>query len=105
MVSIQGLPTVHSQQRTNKAKRKQSVSNTTTSQPTPQIGQSTQVTKVAQAVAHSVNTISDADVHRTHVHYDLPEGRSKQALEAYMNVMNRAKREELEQLFGVDMYV
>ncbi|MFA0084548.1 chromosome partitioning protein ParA [Vibrio sp. 10N.261.51.F12] len=105
MVSIQGLPTVYSQQRTNKAKRKQSVSGTSTSKSATQTNQSTQVTKVAQAVANSVNNVSTADIDRANIQYDLPEGRSKKALESYMNVMNRAKREELEQLFGVDMYV
>lgn len=32
-------------------------------------------------------------------------GSIEKALEEYMSVMNRAKREELEQLLGVDIYI
>ncbi|GMQ45725.1 chromosome partitioning protein ParA [Vibrio sp. 10N] len=102
MVSINGLPSIPNQRKTQKANSKKAVSKASTSQPT---SQSTQVTKVAQAVAHSVKHLSDADMAKAQVQYDLPEGRSKKALEEYMNVMNRAKREELQQLLGVDIYI
>ncbi|NCO47198.1 MAG: chromosome partitioning protein ParA, partial [Vibrio sp.] len=35
----------------------------------------------------------------------LPEGRSRKAMEEYMDVMNQAKKEELAQLLGVDIYI
>ncbi|MGR5177924.1 chromosome partitioning protein ParA [Vibrio parahaemolyticus] len=105
MVSINGLPSTPTSRQTQKANRKKAVSKASTSQSSQSTTQSTQVTKVAQAVAHSVKQVSEADVQRAQVQYDLPEGRSRKALEAYMNVMNRAKREELEQLLGVDIYI
>lgn len=105
MVSINGLPSTSTSRQTQKANRKKAVSKASTSQSSQSTTQSTQVTKVAQAVAHSVKQVSEADVQRAQVQYDLPEGRSRKALEAYMNVMNRAKREELEQLLGVDIYI
>ncbi|MDW2167201.1 chromosome partitioning protein ParA, partial [Vibrio sp. 2099] len=43
--------------------------------------------------------------HRAQVQYDLPEGNARKAMEQYMDVMNRAKKEELAQLLGVDIYV
>ncbi len=105
MVSINGLPSIPKQRKTQKAKTNKAVSKASTPSSTNATNQTTQVTKVAQAVAHSVKHLSDADVARAQVQYDLPEGRSKKALEAYMNVMNRAKREELEQLLGVDIFI
>ncbi|GAL21771.1 chromosome partitioning protein ParA [Vibrio maritimus] len=105
MVSINGLPSIPNQRKTQKANAKKAVSKASTSQSSQSTSQSTQVTKVAQAVAHSVKHLSDADMAKAQVQYDLPEGRSKKALEEYMNVMNRAKREELEQLLGVDIYI
>ncbi len=105
MVSINGLPSIPNQRKTQKAKTNKAVSKASTPSSTNATNQTTQVTKVAQAVAHSVKHLSGADVARAQVQYDLPEGRSKKALEAYMDVMNRAKREELEQLLGVDIFI
>ncbi|EEY44479.1 hypothetical protein VMA_002545 [Vibrio mimicus VM223] len=37
--------------------------------------------------------------------YDLPEGRARKAMEEYLDVMNQARKEELAQLLGVDIYI
>ncbi|WP_162063199.1 chromosome partitioning protein ParA [Vibrio taketomensis] len=64
-----------------------------------------QPSKVANAVAHTIRHVQESDIHRAHIQYDLPEGRSRKAMEEYMRVMNQAKREELMQLLGVDIYI
>jgi hypothetical protein len=60
---------------------------------------------VASAVALSVKAMKNADYQQSQVQYDLPEGRSRKALQEYFNVMSHDKREELSQMLGVDMYV
>ncbi|KJY85255.1 chromosome partitioning protein ParA [Vibrio galatheae] len=100
MVSINGLPpSVPGPNRANKANRKNEVKKSedkaSVSQPT----------KVANAVAHSIRHVSESDIHKAQVQYDLPEGRSRKAMEEYMGVMNQAKRDELSQLLGVDIYI
>ncbi len=102
MVSIHGLPSIANQRKTQKAKANKAVSKGSTSSNSTS---TTQVTKVAQAVSHSVKHLSQADISKAQIHYDLPEGRSKKALDEYMSVMNQAKREELQQLLGVDIYI
>ena len=67
--------------------------------------EATQPSKVANAVAHTIRHVPESDLHRAQVQYDLPEGRSRKAMEEYMRVMNQAKREELMQLIGVDIYI
>jgi len=61
--------------------------------------------KVAEAVSHSICPVNESEIHRVRVEYDLPEGKSRKAMEAYMDIMNRAKKEELAQLLGVDVYI
>ncbi len=98
MVSINGLPSnVSNTNRTSKAKKNNGVKK----------GQkvTTKATKVATAVSHSIRTVDESKLHRAQVEYDLPEGKSRKAMEAYMDVMNRAKKEELAQLLGVDIYI
>ncbi|AIW14585.1 chromosome partitioning protein ParA [Vibrio europaeus] len=100
MVSINGLPpSVPGPNRANKANKKNEVKKSgdkaAVSQPT----------KVANAVAHSIRHVNESEIHKAQVQYDLPEGRSRKAMEEYMDVMNQAKREELSQLLGVDIYI
>ncbi len=98
MVSINGLPgNVSNTNRTSKAKKNNGVKK----------GQevATRASKVAEAVSHSIRPVDESEIHRAQVEYDLPEGKSRQAMEAYMDVMNRAKKEELAQLLGVDIYI
>lgn len=61
--------------------------------------------KVATAVAESIRQVNESDIHRAQVQYDLPEGRGRKAMEEYLNVMNQARKEELAQLLGVDIYI
>ncbi|MBE4577396.1 chromosome partitioning protein ParA [Vibrio navarrensis] len=98
MASINGLPPaiIPGTGRTNKSSRKK------VNKSQQQVGQPS---KVADAVAHSIRQASQADVERAQLQYDLPEGRARRAMEEYMDVMNQARREELAQLVGVDIYV
>lgn len=101
MVSIQGLPPSSATQskRTKKTGKKRNVAQgndaSAVSQPT----------QVAHAVSHSLSQVQASDIQRAQVHYDLPEGRSRKALEEYLDVMNQARKEELAQLLGVDIYI
>lgn len=100
MVSINGLPgPVPGPNRANKAnKNKQtnkSQQNAIVSQPS----------KVANAVAHSIRHVNESDLHKAQVQYDLPEGRGRKAMQEYMDVLNQAKRDELSQMLGVDIYI
>ncbi|MDW6003611.1 chromosome partitioning protein ParA [Vibrio mangrovi] len=102
MVSIQGLPPSRipgtgKSSKTSKAKRQnaQSEASSGTYEPTP----------VANAVAHSMRSVKDAERFQENLQYDLPEGRARKALEEYFGVMNQARREELAQMLGVDIYI
>ncbi len=98
MVSINGLPgSVSNTNRKYKAKKNNGVKKGNEV--------ATRATKVAEAVSYSIRPVDESEIHRAQVEYDLPEGRSRKAMEAYMDVMNRAKREELAQLLGVDIYI
>lgn len=98
MVSLNGLPPAaipgsnKAQKSTNKRK---------SSAKTP-IGEPS---KVANAVANTIRHVQESDIHRAQVEYDLPEGSGRRAMEKYMDVMNQARREELTQLLGVDIYI
>lgn len=98
MVSINGLPParVPNTHRASKAKKNEVTQ-----------GQSSvsQTSKVADAVAHSIRQIDPADIHRARIQYDLPEGQASKALEEYLGVMNQARKEELAQMLGVDIYI
>ncbi|NVD07047.1 chromosome partitioning protein ParA [Vibrio sp. JPW-9-11-11] len=100
MVSINGLPaSIPGPNRANKASKKnqanQSQDKTPVSQPS----------KVANAVAHSIRHVSESELHQAQVQYDLPEGRGRKAMQEYMDVLNQAKRDELSQMLGVDIYI
>ncbi len=101
MASINGLPpsTIPGTNRTNKVGKKGQVKKAQNKQ---SVGQPS---KVANAVAHSIKQVDESQIHRAQVQYDLPEGNARKAMEQYMDVMNRAKKEELAQLLGVDIYV
>ncbi|GAA5646633.1 MULTISPECIES: hypothetical protein [Vibrio] len=104
MVSVNGLPpaSVPGNQRTNKAKKAGKKNNVNQAQgKTP----AEQTSKVADAVSHSIRQVQPSDVHQARLQYDLPEGKSRKAMEEYLNVMNQAKREELASLLGVDIYI
>ncbi|MGX9418907.1 chromosome partitioning protein ParA [Vibrio sp. WJH972] len=60
---------------------------------------------VASAVALSVKAMKSDDYQQSQVQYDLPEGKSRKAMQQYFDVMSHNKREELSQMLGVDMYV
>lgn len=96
--SINGLPPgrIINTQRVSKAKKNQ-VSHSSSS--------AASTSKVAEAVAHSIRQIDSADLHRAQLHYDLPEGRARKAMEEYLDIMNHAKKEELTQMLGVDLYI
>ncbi|KGY11975.1 chromosome partitioning protein ParA [Vibrio tubiashii] len=100
MVSINGLPpSLPGPNKANKANKKSEVKKSEDKSPV------SQPTKVANAVAHSIRHVSESEIHRAQVQYDLPEGRSRKAMEEYMDVMHQAKREELSQMLGVDIYI
>lgn len=100
MVSINGLPpSVPGPNRANKANKKQGVNKQSKG------NEVSQPTKVANAVANSIRPITESDVERAKVQYDLPEGKSRKAMEEYMNVMHQVKRDELSQMLGVDLYI
>ncbi len=98
MASINGLPNVvvpntHKTRKSSKGKNEQG------RQP---VGQPT---KVANAVAQTIRHVDESEIHRAQIQYDLPEGRSRKAMEEYLGVLNQAKKEELAQLLGVDIYI
>ncbi|WP_319536486.1 chromosome partitioning protein ParA [uncultured Vibrio sp.] len=101
MASINGLPPsqVSGANRANKVNKNNQLKKTQAQQ---SLGQPS---KVADAVAHSIKQVDESQIHRAQVQYDLPEGNARKAMEQYMDVMNRAKKEELAQLLGVDIYV
>ncbi|WP_339387329.1 chromosome partitioning protein ParA [Vibrio caribbeanicus] len=100
MTSINGLPpSIGSLNQAKKTNKKNEVKKPQTAAPV------TKPSKVANAVAHSIRSISDADYSNAQLQYDLPQGRSRKAMEEYMDIMNHAKREELSMTLGVDIYI
>ncbi|HFQ4953588.1 TPA: chromosome partitioning protein ParA [Vibrio vulnificus] len=101
MASINGLPPaiIPGTQRTSKSSNKRKVAK---NQQQQAVGQTS---KVANAVAHSIQNVKESDIHKAQIQYDLPEGQARRAMQEYMDVMNQAKREELAQLLGVDIYI
>ncbi|EMB7845460.1 chromosome partitioning protein ParA [Vibrio vulnificus] len=101
MASINGLPPaiIPGTQRTIKSSNKRKVAK---NQQQQAVGQTS---KVANAVAHSIQNVKESDIHKAQIQYDLPEGHARRAMQEYMDVMNQAKREELAQLLGVDIYI
>ncbi|MGF1763778.1 chromosome partitioning protein ParA [Aliivibrio kagoshimensis] len=105
MVSIQGMPPAITPN-TQSVKQQKSVVPIATDRPL-----NTEATKVATAVVRGIEsgtrhdlTLSEKEHAQAHIQYDLPEGKSRQALEQYMNVFHQEKRDELSRLMGVDIY-
>lgn len=98
MVTIQGLPATP----VNKAHKSKKRAEVKKQQDKTGVAQTT---RVADAVSHSIRHVDESEIQQAQVQYDLPEGSSRRALEEYMQVLNRAKREELAQLVGVDIYI
>ncbi len=61
-------------------------------------------TKVA-TTTHQLKTLNASEYANARLQYDLPEGRSRKALEEYMDIMLQKRRDELAQLVGVDLYI
>ncbi|KII79700.1 hypothetical protein [Vibrio renipiscarius] len=100
MVSIHGLPAaIPGLKKANKASKQSKINKSQSQQ------SANQTSKVANAVAHTIRYVQESDIHKAQIQYDLPEGRSCKALEEYMRVMNQAKRDELIQMLGVDIYI
>ncbi|WP_434355889.1 chromosome segregation ATPase [Parasalinivibrio latis] len=95
MVRIQGLPAQVNRPSLNKKKSP----NTDDAQSAPQ------PSEVAAAVARGIRNPEMAGEAHAQVHYDLPDGKSRQALSEYLSVMNQQKRDELIAMFGVDIFV
>jgi len=68
-------------------------------------GSVAQTTKVADAVSQSIRHLNESEFEREKIQYDLPEGQSRKAMELYMDIFNRTKKEELTKLIGVDFYI
>lgn len=101
MASIHGLPPslITGANRAKQVSKKEQVKKAQIKQP---LGEPS---KVANAVTHTIKQVDESQIHRAQVHYDLPEGSARKAMEQYMDVMNRAKKDQLAQLLGVDIYV
>ncbi|WED22557.1 chromosome partitioning protein ParA [Vibrio sp. JC009] len=98
MVTIQGLPATVVN-KPQKAKKRAEVKKDQTK------GDPGQTTRVADAVSSSIRQVKESEIEKAQIQYDLPEGNSRKALEEYMEVLNRARKEELAQLVGVDIYI
>jgi hypothetical protein len=86
-------------QQTKKLNKKRGV------KPDKDKGEASQPSQLARAVSHSIRHADEADIERARVQYDLPEGHSRKAMQEYMHVFNQARRDELSQLVGVDLYI
>jgi hypothetical protein len=61
--------------------------------------------QVMPLTSKPIRMASEDRINQTRVQYDLPEGSSRQAMQEYLNVANQSRRDELEQLVGVDLYI
>lgn len=99
MVSINGLPqSLPGSEKTSKARRRPKPHNDVADV-------SMHKSAVANAVEHSVRAMSEPEIEASQLNYDLPEGKSRKALQQYYTVMNHAQREELAQMLGLDIYI
>ncbi len=62
-------------------------------------------TAVAKVVSQQLRVVPEETIQQAKIEYDLPEGDNRQALEQYHQVFTQARREELAQLMGVDIYI
>nr|WP_086940436.1 hypothetical protein [Thaumasiovibrio occultus] len=99
MVTISGqiVPasqTVRSAQSKKKAARK-----------TAEIGEPTVVaTAVSKGIRAGAQATDAAQAH-ARLQYDAPLGRNREALSRYHDVLHQQRRDELSEMFGVDIYV
>ncbi len=98
MTSINGLPSapIRGTQKSSQARRKKKA--------TSSVSEGTS-SSIAPKNAIDVKNMAQAEDSAQALHYDLPEGRSRKALREYMGVLHHAKREELAQMLGVDLYI
>lgn len=89
----------------NATEQRQGVSSAQSSEPRAVAVTSPSKNALASAVALSVKAMKNADYQQSQVQYDSPEGKSRQAMQAYFDVMSQDQREALSQMLGVDMYV
>ena len=101
MSSINGLSSagMAGVRQTTTVTKKQATANTATPQST------TAPSKVARAVSQSIHAVDESQIRRAQVHYDLPQGHARKAMDTYMGVLHHAKKDQLAQLIGVDLYV
>lgn len=98
MVSINGLPPSAGLPGPNRTSRAQGQDNKPSSA-------NAHPTAVANAVSRSLKSVNESELENNQIHYDLPEGKSRRALEEYYAVSNQAKKDELTQMLGVDIYI
>ncbi len=103
MVSINGLPPSAGLPGPNRASKAQGQDNKPSS--ANEAKPSTHPTAVASAVSRSLKSVNEAELENNQIHYDLPEGKSRKALEEYFAVANQARKDELAQMLGVDIYI
>ena len=102
MVSIHGLPPALVQNQ--KVQKQQAVGKKNQVKKTD--GSTAMVaSKVAKAVTTQVKQLNASEYANSRIHYDLPEGGNRKAMEEYMDIMLHKRREELAQLVGVDLYI
>jgi hypothetical protein len=92
-------------QQSNRANGAKKVARTSNGKQANELKKTNQTPEVDKAISHSIRHMSEAEYQQAKVQYDLPEGRSRKALDEYMKVMNNARREELAQMLGVDIFI
>ncbi len=96
MVSIQGVGQVIPRPRKPKSTRAE-----TKSEPT----ETAQASRIAKAVSQGLHASPHLQDAYQQIQYDLPDGKSRQALASYLCVKDQARRDALIALFRVDIFV
>ena len=110
MAGINGLPVVWtpSTAKTSQLKRATKSNKTVKSNKTKSskaVSTLGQPTQTAQAVSTSLHSFIEAERAQAHIHYDLPDDKTRKALDTYLAIMNQAEREKWMHLLGVDKYI
>ncbi|WP_235869168.1 chromosome segregation ATPase [Veronia nyctiphanis] len=95
MVAIHGLPQPISRPSDKPANN----------QPAPDVENGNDQTLVAKAVSRGLRNPEMAGDAYQQIHYDRPDARGQNALSSYHDIQHFDKREKLEEMFGVDIYV
>ncbi|WP_087025942.1 hypothetical protein [Thaumasiovibrio subtropicus] len=99
MVSIHGLPpTLRQSQKVQNKKTKKSEESASVARPSA----------VATAVSRGIRRSEEAETamrEQARIQYDAPDRKHQQALSSYHDVLNQRRRDELSEMFGVDIYV